>query len=166
MGTCHALKPDAKQFCSSSASRHLLGPSARPRPPALSRSPALSPFCMIPIALISHLFHSCYKGRLKWQGLLGSLFLSRVSRPITDRYKRQEGGKKEKYEDFEQLICNQCLRGSDLSGLDLGLRNPFKLIIISAYVGSNIHSPSNPLKPHTFLKGREKPFNFSFLEVE
>lgn len=48
----------------------------------------------------------------------------------------------------------------------MGLRNPFKLIIILAYVESHIHSPSHPLEPHTFLKGRKKPFNFTFLEAE
>lgn len=31
---------------------------------------------------------------------------------------------------------------------------------------SHIHSPSNPLEPHTFLKGRIKAFNFTFLKVE
>lgn len=48
----------------------------------------------------------------------------------------------------------------------MGLRDPFKLIIILAYVESHIHSPSNPLEPHTFLKGRIKAFNFTFLKAE
>lgn len=45
----------------------------------------------------------------------------------------------------------------DLSGQGLGIRNSFKLIIILADVKSHIHSPSNPLEPHTFLKGRKNP---------
>lgn len=40
-------------------------------------------------------------------------------------------------------------------------------MIILEYMKSHIHSPPNPLEPHTFLRGRGKnPFSFIFLEAE
>lgn len=65
-----------------------------PSTTAGSSSPALSPFCFVLIALTCRLCHSTCKRRLKYQGLL-----SEVSRPITKRYRREQG-KKEKSEGF------------------------------------------------------------------
>lgn len=90
------------QFCTVPACQHLLCPSARP---SLSPNPSL--FSFIPIALISHLFHTSCKERVKYQGLLYSS-LEKHWDPLPTDTGDSGVGREEKFEGFLSssfLIC-------------------------------------------------------------
>lgn len=81
-------------FCTLPVSQHLLCPSARP-----SLSPNISSLCLIPIALISHLFHTSCKERVKDQGFLYSSLVKHWD-PLSTDTGDSGVGREEKFEGF------------------------------------------------------------------